>query len=80
MKNYGILDYEKWFKHKPEPIAEAKRATILREFIIKTDRKIKTNRPAIMVKDYKRKPILLIDMSVPTENILVKEYNEIKVK
>ena len=44
----------------------------------KTDRKIKRNRPDLVVKDYKRKTCFLIDMSVPTDNNKsVKEYNEI---
>ena len=34
--------------------------------------------PDIVVKNYKRKTYLLINMSVPTDNnISVKEYNEI---
>ena len=36
---------------------EAERAIILREFAIQTDRKIKRNRPDIVVKDYKREKI-----------------------
>ena len=43
---------------------------------IQTDRKIKRNRPDLVVKDYKRKTCLLIDMSVPTDNLSVKEYDE----
>ena len=57
-------------------ILEEKRATILGDFAIETDRKIKKNRPDLVVKDYKRKKCLLIDMSVPTDNIWVKEYDE----
>ena len=34
------------------------------------------NRPDLVVKDYKRKTCLLIDMSEPTDNISVKEYDE----
>ena len=43
---------------------------------IQTDRKIKNNRPDLVVKDYKRKTCLLIDISVPTDNLSVKEYDE----
>ena len=57
---------------------EDKTAIILWDFTIQTDSKIKSNRPNIVAKDYKRKICLLIDMFVPTDyNILVKEYNEI---
>ena len=38
----------------------------------------KSNRLEIVVKDYKRKTCLLIDMSIPTyNNISIKEYNKI---
>ena len=54
-KYYGILDCKKEYKHQPEWIAEAKEATILWDFTIQTDRKIKNNRPDFVVKDFKRK-------------------------
>ena len=41
-------------------------------------KKIKNNRPDIVIKDYKRKTNLQIDISVSTgHNISVKEYNKI---
>ena len=44
------------YKHQPESIIEAKEATILRDFAIQTDKKkIKSNWPDILVKDYKEK-------------------------
>ena len=40
---------------------------------------MKSNRPDIVIKDYKRKICFLIDMPVPTDSsISVKEYNEIR--
>ena len=42
-------------KHQPEPMTEAKGAADLYDLAIQTDRKIKSNRPDIVVKDYKRK-------------------------
>ena len=49
-------------------------STILWDFAIQTDRKIKTNKPDIVVKDHKRKACLLIDMAVTTDdNVSVKE-------
>ena len=57
------MDREKGYKPQPEPITEAKEAaTILWDFAIETDRKIKRNRPDLVVKDYKRKTYFLIDM------------------
>ena len=55
-----------------------KRSTILWGFAILTDRKIKNNRPEIVVKEYKRKTILPTDVLVPTDNnVSLKEYNKI---
>ena len=69
---------EKWYKNQPEPITKAKIATIFWDFAIQTNRKIKITRPDIMVRNYKRKICLLINMSVPKDkNISVKEYNKI---
>ena len=43
-----------------------------------TDRSIRANRPDIMVKDYKKKTCLLIDMTVPSErNLSIKQYEKI---
>ena len=64
--------------HQTKPIGEAKGATILRDFAIQIGRKIKDNRPDLVVKDYKRKTCFVIDMSVPTDyNISVNGYNKI---
>ena len=49
------MNCEKWYKHQYESITELKGATILREFAIQTNSKIKDYRPDIVVKDYKRK-------------------------
>ena len=54
-KYYKNPRSEKHYYHQPEPITEAKEATILWDFAIQTDRKIKNNRPDIIVKDYKKK-------------------------
>ena len=47
-------------KNKQE--IEVKEVTILLDFAIQTDRKIKSNKPDIVVKDYKRKTFFLIDI------------------
>ena len=68
-----ILNCEKWYEHKPEPITEAKGVTILGDLAVQMSKN-----PGVVVNDYKRKSCLLIDMAVSTNNnILVKEYDEI---
>ena len=56
-KYYGISKSEKWYKHQPESIIEAKDETILWDFAIQTVRKIKNKILVIMVKDYKKKEL-----------------------
>ena len=51
----GILDCEKWYKHQPYRITEEKGTDILWDFAIQNDRKVKSKRPDILVKDGKRK-------------------------
>ena len=52
---YGTLDYEKLYTHQTKPITEVKRITVLWDFTIQTDRKIKNNWPDVLVKDYEKK-------------------------
>ena len=61
-KYTGISDCEKGYKHQPEPITESKRATILKDFVIQTDRKNNNNRADFVVKDCKRKTYFSIGM------------------
>ena len=42
------------------------------DFAIQTDSKIKSNRPNIVVKDYKSKTCPLINMTAPTDSIISK--------
>ena len=46
-----MLECEKWHKYQLEAIIEAKGAIILWDVGIQTDKKIKSNRPDIIVKD-----------------------------
>ena len=46
---------KKMYKHQPETKTEAKESSLLWNFAIQTNRKIKSNRPDIVIKDYKRK-------------------------
>ena len=56
--------YVKWYKHQTEAITKAKDSTILCDFALKVDRKIKSNRRKIVVKDYLKNTGFLIDMSI----------------
>ena len=51
---------------------------------IQTDRKIKRNRSDLVVKDYKRKTCLPIDMSVPRDiyqsKNMMKKYKDLEIR
>uniref|UniRef100_UPI00321971E2 hypothetical protein n=1 Tax=Escherichia coli TaxID=562 RepID=UPI00321971E2 len=43
-----------------------------------TDRKIDANRPDIILKDFKRKPCILIDVTIPIDiNVYVKTFQKL---
>ena len=71
------MDCEKWYKHQPEAITEAKGATIHWDFAIQTNRKINCSKLDIVIKDYKIKTRFLVDMLLLTDNISIKKYNRI---
>ena len=77
-KSYKIETCEHWYKHKPQPVVEGDNITLLWDFTIRTDRTIPANQPDTIVKDFKEKTCLLIDMSIPTDqNILAKEFDKL---
>ena len=51
---YVKLDDKKWYRHQPEIMIERKEATILRNFVIQTDEKIKSNKQGKVFKNNKR--------------------------
>ena len=60
-KHYNIKVTNKYYEH------ENNETTILWDMPIQTDRKIKGNRPDIIVKDKNQRTCQLIEISVPTE-------------
>ena len=52
--------------------------TILRDFPIRTDRKIQANWPDIIIKHKQNKTCQLIDISVPSDsNVSAKEFEKL---
>ena len=72
--HYNIEKSNKWYQHKPLPVVDTPKVTILWDFPIITDRTMQANRPDIIIKRKQNKTCQLIDMSVPPDsNIPVKE-------
>ena len=42
----------KYYKNRPDPMTEGKRATVFWDFAIQTDEKINRNTPDTVIKDY----------------------------
>ena len=64
--HYDIETRDKWYEHKPLPVVDTPKATILWDFPIRTDRTIQANRPDIVIKHKQSKTCQFIDMSVPS--------------
>ena len=77
-KSKDIPVSDNWYEHIPDPVMENEQTSILWDFTIHTDRKIKANRPDIIIKDKLKKTCLLIDVAVPADkNISIKEFEKI---
>ena len=66
-RNFDIKVPDKWYEHPPEPVIEHQKATILRDLPPHTDRKIKANKPDIILKCKYEKACLLIDIAILTD-------------
>ena len=76
--HYNIETPNKWYEHKPLPVVDTPKVTILWDFPIRTDRTIQANRPDIIIKHKQNKTYQLTDMSVPLHsNISAKEFEKI---
>ena len=61
---YRMLESEKPYKHPPEPKRKTIEASIRWNIAIQSDRKIKSNRPDIEVKEFERKICFPTDMII----------------
>ena len=75
---YNIETTNKWYEHKPLPVVDNPKVTILWDFPIKTGRTIQAKRPDIVMKHKQNKTCQLIDMSVPSDsNISAKAFENL---
>lgn len=79
-KDHDIPVAEKWYEHEPSKITTKDHITIYWDCPIHTDRKIKANRPDIIIKDTESKTAQLIDMSVPSDRNICLKNGEKKQK
>ena len=76
--HYNIETPNKWYEHKPLPVADTTKVTIPWDFPIRTDRTIQASRPDIIIKHKQNKRCQLIDMSMPSDsNISTKEFEKL---
>ena len=68
-----------WYEHKPESIVENDNIKILYDFTLYTDKKIKHNRPDIVVVNKVEKTTVFIDVACPMDhNVQLKEEEKIR--
>ena len=78
LKDYGIQVDETWLKLKPENVTTKDDVIIMWDTDVITDINVESNRPDIIIHDKKKKTCLLIDVSVPNcQNIIKKEAEKI---
>ena len=68
-KHCGAQNAEN-YEHQPEAVTETDNVTILWDYIIQADRKIKANKPDITVKEKREKTCKLIDLKIPAKKIV----------
>jgi len=73
---------DKWYTLKPKPVYEEGDFTVLWNQAVRTDRKVTTNRPDVIIKNKKEKTCTLIDVAILADrNIMQKEAeNKLKYK
>ena len=77
-KHCGAQHSGNWYEHQPEAITETDNVTILCDYSIQTDRKIKANKPDITVKDKREKTCKLIDEKIHGgKNVSVAEFEKL---
>ena len=78
-KHYGAHHAENWYEHQPEASTETD-VTILWDYNIQTDRKIKSNKPYIAVKDKREKTCKLIDVKISAnKNLTIAEFEKLSI-
>ena len=76
-----------WLHHKPEQVVRVNGTNILWDMPVTTDKKVKCNRPDIIVHDTNTRKCILIDIAVPScTNVVTKtadklcKYKELEIE
>ena len=80
LKELGHKTCDDWYKHVPTQSVECGDITVMWDFTLITDKRIPANRPDITIHDRKNRTALLIDVSVPVDNNIIKKTAEKHVK
>ena len=76
-RHYGIkVDPECWYQHKPKQVMENKKATILWDSPIITDRHVPCNKVDIVIQKKKSGRCQLIDVAIPSNYNIQKKATE----
>ena len=64
LKHYNIKANDKWYEHQPKNLTENEKLTILWDMQVHNDKKVKANKPDIIIKDKQEKTCMLIDVAI----------------
>lgn len=64
-QGHGAPHAENWYKHHPEAVTKTENVTTLWDYSIQKGKRIKANKPDMVIKDKKEKTCRLIDAKVP---------------
>ena len=76
LKDRGIVVSENWLQQKPVESVVKDEYTITWDMQIITDKKVKCNKPDILIHDSKNNTCLIIDVAVPLCNNIVSKAAE----
>ena len=75
-KSFDVPVTEKYYLHKPEPEVSIDDITLMGDQGLLTDRTIPANRPDIIFLDRKENYCLLIEISIPDDQYVMRKLNE----
>ena len=71
-RKHGLESTDKWYEHVPSAVEENEDIIIKWELEIRTDKRVKHNRPDITLIDKKQNQWTLVDIAVPADYNVVK--------
>lgn len=76
LEAFSIPRGENWYAHSPRDVVMGNGVEVVYDQVIATDRPLGANRPDIIVRDLKKKEVLILDVACPCDTNVEKKENE----